>query len=95
LIEKTGGLSPFFTAAATITELARAIVHDEDRLVSASVLLQGEYGLEDVCMAMPIRLGRSGILSVHPPRLHADEMAALGQAAQRMQALALQVMEKG
>ena len=95
LIEKTGGLSPFFTAAATITELARAIVHDEDRLVSASVLLQGEYGLEDVCMAMPIRLGRSGILSVHTPRLHADEMAALGQAAERMQALALQVMEKG
>lgn len=94
LIEMTGGLSPYFTAAATITELARAIAHDEDRLVSASVLLQGEYGLEDICMALPIRLGRAGILSVHPPVLLADERESLVQAARRMQALALQVMEK-
>ncbi|MGD9709312.1 MAG: malate dehydrogenase [Halothiobacillaceae bacterium] len=90
LIAQTGGLSPFFSAAATITELTRTIVRDEHRLVNASVLLEGEYGLHDVCLALPVRLGRTGIQAILPPQLDAKEQEALGQAARRLQALARQ-----
>lgn len=90
LIAQTGGLSPFFSAAATIAELSRAIVRDEHRLVNASLLLEGEYGLHDVCLALPVRLGRTGIQAILPPQLDAKEQEALGQAARRLQALARQ-----
>ncbi|MEW5972225.1 MAG: malate dehydrogenase [Pseudomonadota bacterium] len=90
LIAQTGGLSPFFSAAATITELTRAIARDERRLVSASVLLDGEYALHDVCLALPVRLGGTGIQAILPPHLHADELEALSLAARRLQELAMQ-----
>jgi malate dehydrogenase len=90
LIAETGGLSPFFSAAATITELARAIARDQQRVVSASVLLEGEYGLHDVCLALPVRLGGAGIQAILPPPLQADELEALRQAAGRLQTLTMQ-----
>lgn len=90
LIAQTGGLSPFFSAAATITELARAIARDQHRLVNAAVLLEGEYGLHDVCLALPVRLGGAGIQAILPPPLQADELEALRQAAGRLQTLTMQ-----
>ncbi|MEW6764847.1 MAG: malate dehydrogenase [Pseudomonadota bacterium] len=93
LIGQTGGLSPYFAAAATIAELARAIALDEGRLVNASVLLDGEYGLRDVCLALPIRLGREGIRTILPPDLNGDELDALKRGARRTQDLAGQAME--
>jgi malate dehydrogenase len=76
---KTG--SAYYAPAASAVDMVRAVLGDEKRLVPASTLLEGEYGLSDICIGVPVRLGAAGIESIIELELSEEESAALAQSA--------------
>lgn len=56
---KTG--SAFFSPAASVVDMIRAIIKDEKRIIPASAYLQGEYGEKDIYCGVPVVLGKGGV----------------------------------
>jgi malate dehydrogenase len=77
--------SAYYAPSASQFEMVRAIAHDEHRLLSASVLLQGEYGLHDLFLGVPITLGRKGLERIYELELTAPERSALQASARAVQ----------
>src|SRR5207244_10561457 len=72
------GSSAFFAPGAAIAQMVEAIVRDKKRLIPCSVYLDGEYGQRDVCIGVPIVLGRDGVERIIELPLDARERAAFG-----------------
>jgi malate dehydrogenase len=72
---KTG--SAYYAPAMCAVEMAEAILTDQKRLVPCSVLLEGQYGLKDLFIGVPIVLGGKGVEKVIELKLSAEETAAL------------------
>jgi malate dehydrogenase len=76
---KTG--SAYYAPAAAAVQMAEAIVLDKKRILPCSAWLQGEYGLKDLFIGVPCRLGRSGLEAILEVELTDAERAALGKSA--------------
>lgn len=76
---KTG--SAFFAPASSAALMAEAILRNQSRLVPAATYLQGEYGLNDIFLGVPCRLGRSGVESILEVRLTPEESKILKASA--------------
>lgn len=83
---KTG--SAFYAPAASVVAMVRAILGDTGAVLPSCVYLSGEYGISDVYLSVPARLGRGGVVEVVELPLNAEELAALqGSAATVAEAL--------
>ncbi len=71
---KTG--SAFYAPAASITEMVKAILNDEKRIMPCSAYLTGEYGMDDVYTGVPVRLSRDGIDEIIELKLTPEERSA-------------------
>lgn len=76
---KTG--SAYYAPGAAVAEMVEAIVRDKKRLLPCSVLLQGEYGLHDVFIGVPVVLGKSGVERIVELKLTEEELQALRRSA--------------
>lgn len=76
---KTG--SAYFAPAASVTMMVESIVLDKKRLVPASTYLEGEYGLHEVFVGVPVILGHEGVEKVVEVELTAEEKEALSKSA--------------
>lgn len=76
---KTG--SAFYAPAASVSEMVETIVRDTRRILPCSAYLRGEYGLEDVYVGVPVKLGKDGVESVVELTLTKKEMEALHTSA--------------
>ncbi|HEY0305312.1 MAG TPA: malate dehydrogenase [Longimicrobiales bacterium] len=76
---KTG--SAYYAPAAAAVQMAEAIVKDKKRILPCSAYLQGEYGMKDLFLGVPCKLGREGLLEIFEVELTADEKAALEKSA--------------
>jgi malate dehydrogenase len=76
---KTG--SAFYAPAASVSEMVEAIVRDTKRILPCSAYLRGEYGLEDVFVGVPVKLGRDGVEAVIQLNLSKHEKEALHASA--------------
>ncbi len=65
--------SAYYAPSAAQAELVRAVAGNEHRLLPVTAHLQGEYGLQDLCLGVPALLGRSGIERVVEVDLTAEE----------------------
>ncbi len=75
IIETWGGSQ--FGPAQAIANLVRTILQDERRVLTVSAYLDGEIaGVRDVCIGVPARLGREGILEIVPIKLDEREIEA-------------------
>ena len=72
---KTG--SAYYAPAMCAVEMAEAILTDQKRLVPCSVLLEGQYGMKDLFIGVPVVLGGKGVEKVIELKLSAEESAAL------------------
>jgi malate dehydrogenase len=72
---KTG--SAYYAPAMSAVEMVEAMLTDQKRLVPCSVLLDGEYGLKDLFIGVPVMLGAGGVEKIVELKLSADELAAL------------------
>src|SRR5689334_8550948 len=75
---KTG--SAYYAPAMSAVQMAEAILTDQKRLAPCSVLLQGEYGLKDLCLGVPVILGGKGVEKIVELELSAEERAALAKS---------------
>lgn len=76
---KTG--SAYYAPSAAAVQMVEAIVKDKKRILPCSVYLQGEYGLRDTFIGVPIALGRKGVERILKVSLTAEERAALQKSA--------------
>ncbi len=79
---KTGGA--YYAPASSVCQMIAAILRDESRLLPAASYLQGEYGLDDVFIGVPSRLGCAGVESIHELQLQPCELAALQHSANQV-----------
>jgi malate/lactate dehydrogenase len=70
-----------YAIAASLTRIVEAIVRDEASVLTVSTLLQGEYGMRDVCLSLPALVGREGVRRILPVPLAVGEIAALRRSA--------------
>jgi malate dehydrogenase len=73
--------SAYYAPAAAAVQMAEAIAHDKRRILPCSAYLQGEYGLRDLYLGVPCKLGRVGLEQVLEVELTAAERAALQRSA--------------
>jgi malate dehydrogenase len=67
--------------------MAEAILYDKKHILPCAIWLQGEYGLKDVYVGVPAKLGARGLEEVIPLKLSADEQAALNKSAESVREL--------
>jgi len=77
--------SAFYAPGSAVVAMVRAILQNEHATMTASAVLQGEYGLRDLALGVPVTLGAKGIEEVVVLNLTADEQQALQQAAATVQ----------
>ncbi len=82
---KTG--SAFYAPASAAVEMAEAILKDKNKILPCAAYLQGEYGLHDLFIGVPVKLGRGGVKKIVEITLTADEKAALMKSAAAVKGL--------
>jgi malate dehydrogenase len=60
-LTKLLGTSAWYAPGAAVSSMVQAIVCDQKKMFPCSVLLEGEYGLHDICIGVPVLLGKNGI----------------------------------
>jgi malate dehydrogenase len=86
-LTKLLGTSAWMAPGAAAAQLAEAIVMDQGRVFPCCVALQGEYGLNDICIGVPVKVGRSGIQEIVKIDLNAEEMALLNKSAEAVRSM--------
>ncbi|MBP1620329.1 MAG: mdh [Acidobacteria bacterium] len=76
---KTG--SAYYAPAAGVFEMVESVVRDRKKILPCSVYLQGEFGLSDVWVGVPCRLGKAGMEGVFEFKLTAAEQVQLAKSA--------------
>jgi malate dehydrogenase len=81
IVELLGSGSAFYAPAAAIVEMVDAILLDQKRILPCATYLQGEYGINDLFVGVPIKLGAGGIEEIIQLDLTDDELADLENSA--------------
>ncbi len=81
---KTG--SAYYAPAAAAAYMAEAILNDTKEIIQSSVLANGEYGLKDLYIGLPARIGKNGVEEIVEINLTSDEEKSLQKSAQAIQA---------
>jgi len=82
---KTG--SAFYAPASAAVEMAESILKDKKKVLPCAAYLQGEYGIKDLFIGVPVKLGAKGIEQVLEIKLSSEENAALQKSAAAVQEL--------
>jgi malate dehydrogenase len=73
--------SAYYAPAASAVEMVEAILKDKKKILPCSVFLQGEYGIRDLFVGVPVKLGAKGMEEIIQIKLTAEEDAALKKSA--------------
>jgi len=76
---KTG--SAYYAPSSAVVEMVESVLKDKKKILPCAVYLQGEYGMRDVYLGVPAKLGRGGVEKVIEIRLTPEESAALERSA--------------
>ena len=63
-LTKLLGTSAWYAPGASVSYLVNAIVNDTKEVLPCSVLLEGEYGVKDLCIGVPVKIGKNGFEEV-------------------------------
>jgi malate dehydrogenase len=80
-LTKLIGTSAWYAPGAAGAALVESIVRDEKKLFTCCVPLNGEYGQKDICLGVPVTIGRSGWEKILDFGLNADEQALFNKSA--------------
>ncbi len=81
---KTG--SAYYAPSASVVQMVEAITKDKKRILPCSVFLQGEYGMKDLVIGVPVKLGKNGVDQVMEIKLTDSEKAELNKSADDVKA---------
>lgn len=80
-LTKLLGTSAWYAPGAAAALLAESIVKDQKRVYPCSVYLTGEYGQHDICIGVPVRVGKNGLEEIIDLKLNEEEAAAFAKSA--------------
>lgn len=80
-LTKLIGTSAWYAPGAAGAAMVEAIVRDEKKLITCSVSLEGEYGQNDICLGVPVIIGKSGWEKIITFDLSAEEQALFSKSA--------------
>ena len=80
-ITKLVGTSAWYAPGAAAAEMVECILKDKKKILPCSVFLQGEYGIRDLFVGVPVKLGAKGMEQIVQITLTPDEDAALKKSA--------------
>jgi len=80
---KTG--SAYYAPASGAVEMAESILKDKKKILPCSAYLEGEYGIHDLFIGVPVKLGAVGIEQIVEVRLTDEELAALHRSARTVE----------
>lgn len=75
------GTSAWYAPGAAVSEIVRAIAQDSKKMIPCSVMLEGEYGQNDICLGVPCVLGKNGIEEIVSIELSDAEKANIEESA--------------
>jgi malate dehydrogenase len=75
------GTSAWYAPGAAAAQMVESIVRDQKRIFPCCVWLQGEYGIKDIYLGVPVKLGKNGIEQIIELKLNSEEMDALKKSA--------------
>lgn len=75
------GTSAWYAPGAAAAQMVEAIVRDQKRIFPVCAWLQGEYGLKDIYLGVPVKLGKNGIEEIIELKLNESEKALLNTSA--------------
>jgi malate dehydrogenase len=81
IVKLLGTGSAYYAPASAAVEMVEAILKDKKKILPCSVYLQGEYGVKDLFVGVPVKLGAKGVEQIIQVKLTAEEQAALHKSA--------------
>ncbi|SCW56585.1 L-lactate dehydrogenase [Eubacterium ruminantium] len=78
----------YYGVAMAVRRICEAIARDEKSILSVSSLMQGQYGLKDICLSMPTIVGSDGVEEKVPISLDEDEITKLMASAEALKEIA-------
>jgi len=79
--------SAWYAPASAVVEMVDAVLRDKKKILPCAVYLQGEYGMRDVYLGVPVKLGKGGAEQIIEIPLREDEKAALEKSANAVREL--------
>jgi malate dehydrogenase len=86
-LTKLLGTSAWYAPGAASAFLVESIVRDQKRVMPCCVYLEGEYGQNDICLGVPVTVGKNGWESIVDYSLTADEQATFNKSADAVRAM--------
>jgi malate dehydrogenase len=86
-LTKLLGTSAWYAPGAAGAALVESIVRDEKKLFTCCVSLNGEYGQSDICLGVPVVIGKNGWEKIVDMDLSADEQAAFNKSADAVRSM--------
>lgn len=81
------GTSAWYAPGASVAYLVDSILNDQKKMIACSVLLEGEYGQEDICMGVPCIIGKNGLEEIVDIKLDEKEKALFAKSADAVRAM--------
>lgn len=81
-LTKLLGTSAWYAPGAAVSSLVQSIVCDQKKMFPCSTFLNGEYGLNDICIGVPVIIGKNGIEKIVELDLDDSEIAKLKESAE-------------
>jgi malate dehydrogenase len=73
--------SAFYAPSAAVAEMVDSIIHDQKRVLPCAALCQGEFGVDNLFVGVPVKLGKEGVEEIIDLDLDADEQEQLQKSA--------------
>lgn len=86
-IVKLMGTSAWYAPGAAVAQMVESIVFDQKRILPVCTYLNGEYGLKDIYLGVPVKLGTNGIEEIIEVDLNEDEKAMLYKSAEAVKSV--------
>jgi malate dehydrogenase len=86
-LTKLIGTSAWYAPGAAGAALVETILRDEKKLFTCCVSLNGEYGQKDICLGVPVIIGKKGWEKIIPFQLNSDEQALFAKSAEAVRSM--------
>ena len=87
IVELLRTASAFYAPASAVVEMVDAILKDRKKILPCAAYLQGEYGIHDLFIGVPVKLGKGGVEQILEVALTGEEQAALQKSADAVRSL--------
>jgi malate dehydrogenase len=81
------GTSAWYAPGAAVAALVDSIINDQKKLFPCCVFLDGEYGQKDICLGVPVIVGKNGWEKIVDYKLNSEEQAAFAKSADAVRSM--------